>query len=128
MKNFDSFSDKINTLENIQAVFWMTDNQSQQVLYVSKAYEKIWQKSCESLYQNYSNWLDAIHPEDRQRVELELIEQVKTSSYDKNIASFVPMVPFVGFAIALSRLKMTWGKSCGLRGLRKISLNYSRLS
>ncbi|MBE9050672.1 PAS domain S-box protein [Nostocales cyanobacterium LEGE 11386] len=69
--------------ENIQAVFWMTDNQSQQVLYVSKAYESIWQRSCESLYQNYANWLDAIHPEDRQRVELELIEQVETSSYDK---------------------------------------------
>ncbi len=69
--------------ENIQAVFWMTDTQSQQILYVSKAYETIWQKSCENLYHNYSNWLDAIHPEDRSRVELELVEQVKTSQYDK---------------------------------------------
>ncbi|MBD2517008.1 PAS domain S-box protein [Nostoc sp. FACHB-973] len=69
--------------ENIQAVFWMTDIQSQQVLYVSKAYETIWQRSCDNLYHNYSNWLDAIHPEDRSRVELELLEQVKTSQYDK---------------------------------------------
>ncbi|MBN3927409.1 PAS domain S-box protein [Nostoc sp. NMS4] len=69
--------------ENIQAVFWMTDIQSQQVLYVSKAYETIWQRSCDNLYENYSEWLDAIHPEDRPRVELELVEQVKTSQYDK---------------------------------------------
>ncbi|MBD2517832.1 PAS domain-containing protein [Nostoc sp. FACHB-973] len=69
--------------ENIQAVFWMTDIQNQQVLYVSNAYQTIWQKSCEDLYHNYSDWLDAIHPEDRQGVELELIEQMKTGQYDK---------------------------------------------
>ncbi len=69
--------------ENIQAVFWMTDNQSQQVLYVSNAYETIWQRNCEDLYHNYANWLDAIHPEDRQRVEIEFIEQLKPGQYDK---------------------------------------------
>ncbi|MBD2563101.1 MULTISPECIES: ATP-binding protein [Nostoc] len=69
--------------ENIQAVFWMTDNQSQQVLYVSNAYQTIWQRNCEDLYHNYSNWLDAIHPEDRQRVETEVIEQLQPGQYDK---------------------------------------------
>ncbi|MEH1786488.1 MAG: ATP-binding protein [Nostoc sp.] len=69
--------------ENIEAVFWMIDNQSQQVLYVSNAYQTIWQRSCEDLYHNYSNWLDAIHPEDRQRVEIEFIEQLRTGQYDK---------------------------------------------
>ena len=69
--------------ENIQAVFWMTDNQSQQVLYVSNAYQTIWQRNCEDLYHNYANWLDAIHPEDRQRVETEVIEQLKPGQYDK---------------------------------------------
>ncbi|MHC0066929.1 ATP-binding protein [Nostoc sp. UIC 10890] len=69
--------------ENIQAVFWMTDNQSQQVLYVSNAYQTIWQRNCEDLYHNYSDWLDAIHPEDRQRVETEVIEQLKPGQYDK---------------------------------------------
>ncbi len=69
--------------ENIQAVFWMTDIQNQQVLYVSSAYENIWQSSCESLYQNYSDWFDAIHPEDRQSVEFEIVEQMRTGQYDK---------------------------------------------
>ncbi|WP_292762363.1 ATP-binding protein [Nostoc sp. NOS(2021)] len=69
--------------ENIQAVFWIKDIRNQQVLYVSNAYETIWQRSCESLYHNYSNWLDAIHPEDRQRVEIEFIEKFRTGQYDK---------------------------------------------
>ncbi|BAZ28622.1 multi-sensor hybrid histidine kinase [Cylindrospermum sp. NIES-4074] len=68
--------------ENIQAVFWMTDIQSHHVLYVSNAYETIWQRSCERLYQNSANWLDAIHPEDRQRIEIAFMEQISTGHYD----------------------------------------------
>ncbi|MDZ8054795.1 MAG: PAS domain S-box protein [Aulosira sp. ZfuVER01] len=69
--------------ENIQAVFWMTDIHNQQVLYVSKAYETIWQRSCEDVYQNVSAWLNTVHPDDRSRVELELFEQAKTGQHDK---------------------------------------------
>ena len=69
--------------ENIQAIFWIKDIRNQQVLYVSNAYETIWQRSCEDLYQNHLNWLDAIHPEDRQRVEIEFIEKFRTGQYDK---------------------------------------------
>ncbi|MCC5637070.1 PAS domain S-box protein [Nostoc sp. CHAB 5844] len=69
--------------ENIQAVFWMTDIHNQQFLYVSKAYETIWQRSCEDVYQNASAWLDAVHPDDRSCVELELVEQAKTGQSDK---------------------------------------------
>ncbi|MDM9582087.1 PAS domain-containing protein [Nostoc sp. GT001] len=68
--------------ENIQAIFWIKDIRNQQVLYVSNAYETIWQNSCENLYHNHSNWLDAIHPEDRQRVEIEFIEKFRTGHYD----------------------------------------------
>mgnify|MGYP001770882059 CR=1 FL=1 len=68
--------------ENIQAVFWMTEIQSQQVLYVSPAYEEIWQSSCESVYDNFSIWLDAIHPDDRQHVEIALTEQLKIGQSD----------------------------------------------
>ncbi|MEH2203729.1 MAG: PAS domain-containing protein [Nostoc sp.] len=68
--------------ENIQAIFWIKDIRNQQVLYVSNAYETIWQRSCEDLYHNHSNWLDAIHPEDRQRVEIEFIEKFRTGHYD----------------------------------------------
>ncbi|BAY11238.1 PAS domain S-box protein [Calothrix sp. NIES-2098] len=68
--------------ENIQAVFWMTDIHTRQVLYVSKAYETIWQRSCQSVYQNFSDWLDAIHPDDRSRVDLAFSQQLKTGQSD----------------------------------------------
>ena len=53
--------------ENIDEVFWMTGTEHK-LLYVSPAYERIWGRSCESLYANPNSWTDAIHPEDRQRV------------------------------------------------------------
>ncbi|MBD2358236.1 PAS domain S-box protein [Tolypothrix sp. FACHB-123] len=68
--------------EHIQAVFWMTDIKSQQVIYVSKAFETIWQKSCQSVYENFSEWLNTIHPEDRQRVNISLSEQLQTGRSD----------------------------------------------
>ena len=54
--------------ENIQEVFWMTDPQRRTMLYISPAYETIWGRTCASLYESPDNWLDAIHPEDRDRV------------------------------------------------------------
>lgn len=69
--------------ENIQAVFWMTDAKHEQVLYVSPAYESIWQRSCESLSQNPQGWLDAIHPEDRRRVEMSIPELIVTGQYNQ---------------------------------------------
>ncbi|BAY64748.1 PAS/PAC sensor hybrid histidine kinase [Calothrix brevissima NIES-22] len=62
--------------ENIQAVFWMRDMQTQQIIYVSKTYETIWQRSCESIYEDISTWLDSIHPEDRVRVQTTFVEQL----------------------------------------------------
>jgi PAS domain S-box-containing protein len=68
--------------ENIQAVFWITDIHTQQVFYVSPAYETIWQRSCESLYQNVPSWLNSIYPDDRQQVEAALLEQRRTGKSD----------------------------------------------
>ncbi len=54
--------------ENIQDVFWISDVQTQNVLYISPVYEQIWGFSCESLYANPYQWVDAIYPEDRELV------------------------------------------------------------
>ncbi|WP_427159807.1 PAS domain S-box protein [Aliinostoc sp. HNIBRCY26] len=62
--------------ENTHALFWMADIGSGENLYVNPAYEKIWGRSCESLRQNPSSWLDSLHPEDRDRV-LDKIERQK---------------------------------------------------
>jgi len=55
-------------VENINEVFWLNDLDSSQVLFVSPTYESIWGQTCQSLYDNPNNWIDSIHPEDRQRV------------------------------------------------------------
>jgi PAS domain S-box-containing protein len=54
--------------ENIQAVFWMSDLQKNQILYISPAYESVWGRSCQSLHEQPLSFVDAIHPEDRGRV------------------------------------------------------------
>ncbi|MCW3119904.1 MAG: domain S-box-containing protein, partial [Chitinophagaceae bacterium] len=54
--------------ENIHEVFWLIDMAKQSMLYISPAYEKIWGRSCESLYQDLRLFTDAIHPDDKARV------------------------------------------------------------
>ncbi len=62
--------------ENIaESVFWMSDPKAQQFLYVSPAYERIWGRSCTHLYANFGEWLEAVHPHDRQRVQTIILEQ-----------------------------------------------------
>ncbi len=51
--------------ENINQVFWMSNADFSEILYVSPAYEQIWGRSRESLYANPKSFLNAIHPEDR---------------------------------------------------------------
>jgi PAS domain S-box-containing protein len=55
-------------IELIGEVFWLSDPGKTRILYVSPAYEQIWGRSCASLYASPQSWLDAIHPEDRERV------------------------------------------------------------
>jgi len=50
--------------ESIHEVFWLTNPETGEVLYVSPAYEAIWGRPRES----FNNRVDAIHPEDRARV------------------------------------------------------------
>ncbi|TVQ57008.1 MAG: PAS domain S-box protein [Spirulina sp. DLM2.Bin59] len=61
--------------ENIQSVFWMADPISGQFLYVSPAYETIWQQSCADLYQNPHIYQQVVHPEDQDMFEVFLAQQ-----------------------------------------------------
>jgi len=70
--------------ENIaESVFWMSDPRARQQLYVSPAYERIWGQSCASLYANFMEWFEAIHPEDRQRIQTNFFEQALAGHYDE---------------------------------------------
>jgi PAS domain S-box-containing protein len=53
--------------ENIHQVLWMQSDDGRPI-YISPAFEEIWQLSCADWYENSDIWRAAIHPEDRERV------------------------------------------------------------
>ncbi|MCB1140980.1 MAG: PAS domain S-box protein [Leptospiraceae bacterium] len=50
---------------HIPEVFWMYDNQKNQLAYVSKAFEEIWGIKREDVYRDRSCYIQAIHPDDK---------------------------------------------------------------
>ncbi|HEY4445467.1 MAG TPA: EAL domain-containing protein [Steroidobacteraceae bacterium] len=68
--------------ESITEVFWLTNPQKSEVLYVSPGAEQLWGRPCEQLYARPELWLQAIHPEDRQRIESGLVQQA-SGNYER---------------------------------------------
>jgi PAS domain S-box-containing protein len=68
--------------ENIDEVFWMVNATGNEMLYVSPAYEQVWERSCASLYASPLDWLKAAHPDDRERVETMLTRQLQGENVD----------------------------------------------
>jgi PAS domain S-box-containing protein len=56
--------------DRINAVFWVFDLDGPTTAYVSPAYQSVWGRSCESLYERPLSYLEGVHPEDRDRVTL----------------------------------------------------------
>lgn len=70
-------------VQNIDEVFWMTNLDKTFMLFVSIGYEKIWGRSCESLYKTPGSWLDAIHPDDRERILKAALSRQVDGSYSE---------------------------------------------
>ncbi|MEH1965580.1 PAS domain S-box protein [Nostoc sp.] len=68
-----------NFAENTQAIISIASPDSFHPLYISPAYETIWGRSCQSLYDQPDSWLDAIHPDDRDRAT-KSVEQLLSGS------------------------------------------------
>lgn len=51
--------------ENVREVFWIFDAGFTETVYVSPAYEQLWGRSVESLYDDPRSFAAAVHPEDR---------------------------------------------------------------
>ena len=58
--------------ETIQDVFWMATPDIGNMVYVSPAYEQVWGRTRQELYQSPQSFMDAVHPEDRERVKSEI--------------------------------------------------------
>ena len=50
--------------DSISEVFWLFDVHKQRVIYASPAYETIWGRSVQALYDRYAEWGESIHPDD----------------------------------------------------------------
>jgi PAS domain S-box-containing protein len=69
--------------ESIAAVFWMSNPDRGQILYVSPAYERVWGRPCQSLYDSPPAWRETIHPEDRERVVADILARQVSGRYDE---------------------------------------------
>jgi PAS domain S-box-containing protein len=69
--------------ETINEVFWMADGKRSKVTYVSPAYEQIWGRSRESIYKDGRSFLDAVHPEDRERVMAAFERLIRNGEFDE---------------------------------------------
>ena len=50
--------------ENIREVFWIMSPTTGETLYISPAYERVWGRTCESLYRDPMSFTEAMHPDD----------------------------------------------------------------
>ncbi|MBL8793222.1 MAG: PAS domain S-box protein [Planctomycetia bacterium] len=69
--------------ENIQEVFWITSADGYELVYLSPAYEAIWGRDSRRVYQRPLNWLDDIHPDDRERVQRSFGINAALGQYDE---------------------------------------------
>jgi PAS domain S-box-containing protein len=58
--------------ETIQDVFWIATPGIGNIVYVSPGYEQVWGRTRQELYQSPQAFVEAIHPEDRERVRSEI--------------------------------------------------------
>lgn len=61
--------------EQIREVFYISALADGRMHYISPAYEEIWGRTCQSLYENPQSFIDAVHPEDRSYVLAQLQAQ-----------------------------------------------------
>jgi two-component system cell cycle sensor histidine kinase/response regulator CckA len=65
-----------------QAV-WVSDAESNRILYLSPVHEQIWGRPLKELYGSRSAWAETIHPDDRTRVLKAAFEDQRTGTYDE---------------------------------------------
>jgi two-component system, cell cycle sensor histidine kinase and response regulator CckA len=68
--------------ENIEEVFWMTDPGKNRMLYLSPGYERIWGRTVSAAIASPWTWLDAVHPDDRERVRDAVLRDQPRGTYD----------------------------------------------
>ena len=58
--------------ESIQDVFWMGTPDFEKIFYLNPAFEKVWGRSRQEIYDNPKSFIDSVHPDDRERIFAEI--------------------------------------------------------
>jgi PAS domain S-box-containing protein len=91
--------------DNIRNVFFIREAQTDRMLYISPAFEEIWQISCHQVYQNPQLWFAAIHPDDRDRLNISFAGKKQEISYEKEFR----IIPSEG------KIRWIWERSFPVR-------------
>lgn len=71
-------------MEHYKGIFWLTDYQEpRRLLYVSPTYGMIWERSANDLNQHPLDWLEALHPADRDRIKTAYQKLNTTGEYNE---------------------------------------------
>jgi PAS domain S-box-containing protein len=76
--------------DNIEDVFWMFSVPDGALVYVSPAYAAIWGRDAGSLRQDNALWLDAVHPDDRDRLRERWSALAEAPHYDEEYRILLP--------------------------------------
>lgn len=69
--------------ENINDVFWIFSLPDHALLYVSNAYEMLWQQSVQTLHGHPKDWMKSVHAEDLERVQAAFDALLENRPYDE---------------------------------------------
>lgn len=67
--------------ENVHEVFWLADPERTSLIYVSPSFETLWGRPCAEVLANPALWIEATHPDDRERVLHALRTQAPLGAY-----------------------------------------------
>lgn len=68
--------------ESMGEVFWLRSADNAKMLYVNPAYEKVWARSCDSLYENPESFIDSVHDSDKPAVSRAFHEYLQSGKFD----------------------------------------------
>jgi PAS domain S-box-containing protein len=68
--------------EAVGDVFWLMTPDFSTLLYVSPAFEKVWDRPCADLYTRPTLWLECVHPADRDQVARAIADFSRGAIYD----------------------------------------------
>ena len=68
--------------EHIREVFWVYGIVEERLLYVSPAYEEIWGRPVHGFHDRPLDWLEAVHPDDRLRIQEAHVDKHRLGHFD----------------------------------------------